>query len=327
MRLKKPLLKLPIEFSAEALAAEVRALPSTAWVPHPTRFVGNEAVRLVTPGGTPTDTMFGAMAPTEDLLRCSYIMDVMAALGAVWGRSRLMGLAAGAEVPRHVDCHYYWRTHVRLHVPVITNPAVLFTCGDDTVHMAAGECWVFDTFQRHTVVNGGGEQRVHLVLDTVGSERLWSLIDAAQQHPTAVGTPERVEPGSRNGASLMFEQVNAPSVMSPWEVRCHAAFIEGHLNVHPLASAAMAGLERFAMGWAAAWARFGPSDSGAETYRALQAEAQRELGAFRDKGLTLRNDVDFALAANQLILMHLLGHPSPQERPAAVPPGKERIAW
>ena len=33
------------------------------------------------------------------------------ALGGVWGRSRLMALAPGAEVPAHVDAHYYWRTH------------------------------------------------------------------------------------------------------------------------------------------------------------------------------------------------------------------------
>ena len=45
MQLKKPFLKLPIRFDADALAAEVSALPATAWTPHPTGFVGNEAVR------------------------------------------------------------------------------------------------------------------------------------------------------------------------------------------------------------------------------------------------------------------------------------------
>ena len=43
MRLSKPLLQLPIRFDAERLAAEVNALPPSAWLPHPTGFVGNEA--------------------------------------------------------------------------------------------------------------------------------------------------------------------------------------------------------------------------------------------------------------------------------------------
>ena len=101
-------------------------------------------------------------------------------LGGVWGRSRLMGLAAGAEVPPHIDCHYYWRTHLRIHIPVITNPGVLFTCGDETLNMKAGECWVFDSFQRHEVHNNGIERRVHLVLDTIGGNRLWDLVEAGQ---------------------------------------------------------------------------------------------------------------------------------------------------
>ena len=153
MRLNEPLLKLPIQFCGETLASEIQALPPSAWVPHPTGFVGNEAVRLVTPGGRATDELEGPMAPTEYLMSCPYIMEVMAELGGVWGRSRLMGLAPGADVPRHIDIHYYWRTHLRIHIPVITNPDVSFACGDEAVHMAAGECWVFDSLRSDSVSN------------------------------------------------------------------------------------------------------------------------------------------------------------------------------
>ena len=111
---------------------------NSAWVPHATGFPGNEAVRLVTVMGQPTDAFEGPMRPTEHLARCPYIMEVMAELGGVWGRSRLMGLGAGAEVPEHVDAHYHWRTHLRIHIPMITNPQVEFTCGGETVHMAPG---------------------------------------------------------------------------------------------------------------------------------------------------------------------------------------------
>ena len=52
-----------------------------------------------------TDEFEGPMAATEQLRACPYSMALMAELGGTWGRSRLMGLAPGASVPRHVDVH------------------------------------------------------------------------------------------------------------------------------------------------------------------------------------------------------------------------------
>src|SRR6476661_1310766 len=216
--LQQPFLKLPIRFDADALAREVRALPPEAWTPHPTAYVGNEAVRLITPFGEPTDDIQGPMAPTEWLQKCDYVREIMAAIGAVWGRSRFMGLAPGREVPPHIDINYYWRTHLRIHVPVITNHGVLFTCGDRTEHMAAGECWIFDSFRWHDVQNRGTEQRIHLVVDTVGGGLLPELMAAAE---TGATEPRFVAPGLRGGEELVFENVNSPTVMSPWEMRCH----------------------------------------------------------------------------------------------------------
>ena len=64
MDFDQPFLKLPVRFDAEALEREVRALPDSAWVPHPTGFKGNEAVRLVTVGGEPTDGSRAQTRPT-----------------------------------------------------------------------------------------------------------------------------------------------------------------------------------------------------------------------------------------------------------------------
>ena len=207
MQVKRPFLKLPIRFDAEALAAEVRALPDEAWTPHPTGFAGNEAVRLVSPGGEPTDALDGEMGPTPALQACPYIREIMAEIGAVWGRSRLMGLAPGGEVPSHIDTHYYWRTHFRIHIPAITNPGVLFTCGDETVHMAAGDCWLFDSFRWHNVQNQGDQQRIHLVLDTIGGGRLRELMQLAE---AATSATQLLPPGARNGDALRFERMNSP---------------------------------------------------------------------------------------------------------------------
>lgn len=303
MKFDRPLLRLPIRFSADRLAAEVRGLPPSAWQPHPQGFAGNDAVPLVSAGGALNDTLRGAMAPTEHLPRCPYIMHIMAEIGGVWGRSRLMGLAPGAEVPGHVDTHYYWRTHIRIHIPVITNPGVTFTCGGESVHMAAGECWVFDSFQAHNVQNGGAEHRVHLVLDTVGGDRLWELIDRA-----AGGEQPPVEPWLPQSESLerplAFEQSNKPKIMSPWEIRCHAGDIASYAPPGPALERVMKRVDRFASAWQSVWAQFAEADEGLPLYRGLVDEVRADLQAMRADSIMLTNKVPLAYALDSVIFVN-----------------------
>lgn len=306
MRVNQPFLQLPVMFCADTLAAEVEKLPQSAWQPHPTGFVGNEAVRLVTPSGEPTDALRGPMAPTENLLACPYLMEIMAELGGVWGRSRLMGLGPGADVPSHVDVHYYWHTHLRIHIPITTNSGVHFTCDDETVHMAKGECWVFDSFRRHSVQNLGDQRRVHLVLDTVGGEHLWDLIEAAHSGAKASAI---LVPGTRREDRLDFEKLNSPKVMSPWEMRCHFAFLAEQVVPHPMFEPVMKRLDRFVCVWASAWARFGASDEGLPTFRQLVASIREELRAIGGGEITLENGRSLYFAMNQLILANATGEP------------------
>ena len=72
MQFNRPLLQLPIRFEAETLAAEIAALPSSAWVPHPQGFEGNDAVPLVSVNGGLNDDFAGPMAATEHLKRMPY---------------------------------------------------------------------------------------------------------------------------------------------------------------------------------------------------------------------------------------------------------------
>lgn len=308
MQLDRPFLKLPIRFDPDVLEREVRALAPSAWVPHPTGYVGNEAVRLVTVAGAATDSFDGPMKSTEHLAHCPYIMKAMSALGGVWGRSRLMGLGAGAEVPEHVDAHYHWRTHLRIHVPIITSPAVEFTCDGETLHMAPGECWVFDSFRWHEVHNRGTERRVHLVLDTVVTEHLWDLIDAAKNG--TAGEARLVEPGGEAPTDLRFEQVNAPQVMSPWEVRGHLAFINGHVGDHPAREAVFRRLDKFVDGWAALWAQYGASDAGVPSYRERIGMVRADLQALGYSEVQLDNELQLSVVLDQLIFIPALAAPA-----------------
>ena len=300
MRLDRPLLKLPLRYDAAALAAEVAALPPSAWLPHPGKLPGNDAVPLVTPGGAITNGFAGPMAPTEHLAACPYIMAIMADLGAVWGRSRLMGLAPGSDVPEHVDVGYYWRTHLRVHVPIVTEPDVAFTAGGETVHMAAGECWVFDTFQMHKVRNAGSAKRIHLVLDTVGGERLWDLVAMAQAGQAVSILPS---PGSGPAPPIAYEQLNLPDVMSGWEIRCHIDYLLGLAPAGLATDAVALRLERFASGWMAIWAEHGADPAGLPGYRRLLDGVRDDMRTLRAGSILLSNQVPLDRALNELIFL------------------------
>ena len=309
MRFERPLIKLPIRFSAETLAEEIRALPPSAWVPHPQGFEGNDAVPLVSVGGGLNDGFAGPMAATEHLRRLPYVMSLMEELGGVWGRSRLMGLAPGAVVPGHVDIHYYWQTHVRIHVPVITNPGVRFTCGGDEVHMQPGETWIFDSFRLHEVRNEGTEKRIHLVLDTVGGDKLWNLIEAANSGTPAPSHPWRSSVADRQ-PDLRFEQVNLPALMSPWEIRCLTEFLLGHVESE-VPEAVVHAIDRFIFAWHAVWAEFGESNAGHADYARLIRSTREELARLGAAAIILDNEAPISHALDSLIFSRALKPPKP----------------
>lgn len=299
MKIERPFIQLPVRFDDADLAAEVRALPPEAWVPHPSQFESNEYVPLVTPSGIITNEFAGPMAPTRWLEQCPYLTEVLAALDCVWGRTRLMGLGAGASVPPHVDTNYYWRTHVRMHIPIITNPEVSFRCGEETIHMAPGECWVFDTFREHTVLNGGGEARVHLVADTLGGERLWDLIESADR--VAPGDRILLAKGTLANAVPRFEQANYPTVMNPWELRGLIEEVLSHAVAAPPLLDVSRRLDRLAAAWQAVWAEHEDRPAGNEAYRILIGVTQRDLNVIGGGALRLDNGLSLYQVLQQTI--------------------------
>jgi hypothetical protein len=316
MQFSRYLLQLPIRFDAARLADEVCALPRSAWMPHPQGFEGNDAVPLVSVGGGLNDEFVGPMAATEHLNRMPYVASLMAELNGVWGRSRLMGLGAGAVVPQHVDIHYYWRTHIRIHVPVITNPGVRFFCGGEDVHMRPGEAWVFDSFRMHEVRNEGSEKRVHLVLDTVGSSRIWELIEAANAGAKVPDEPWRPSGGI---PELHFERMNQPVVMSPWEMRCHVDYLLENTVAAPN-EAILRAIDRFIFTWQTTWTEYGESEVGWPAYRELIRFTCEELSRVGAAKVMLNNEASLYRALDALILSRALMPARPQPATASSNP-------
>lgn len=304
MKLQVPFVQLPIRFDAAALAEEVAAIEDRHWRARAVGVAGNSALTLVTTGGDPdNDDLAGAMRPTPHLARLPRVMQLMDALGATWGRARLMKLYGQSEVVAHVDTNYYWRERMRVHVPILTTPDVRFQCGDAEVNMAPGECWIFDTWRRHRVLNGSNRERIHLVLDTVGGERLWALIGAGR-------APGRSAPGwhanpyafdaARPVPALDFETVNLPRVMTPWEMREHFVFLLGEAVGDPRLPAIQQALLDFSRRWQALWAAHGEDTAGWPRYRALLDATAARLQTLGIGEIGLRNEVGlwFALQSH-----------------------------
>ena len=281
MKLQVPFVQLPLQFDAARLMAEIDALGAHKWIEHPQKYPGNFALPLISVNGDPaSDAISGPMRPTPSLAECPYLMQVLHRVGAVWGRTRLMKLSCHAEVTPHTDLSYYWRERVRVHVPIRTNPSVRFFCGDSEVNMAAGECWIFNTWLNHRVVNGDDDERIHLVADSVGSEPFWRLVGAgrAPGHGDVQGWhAESVMPVPDTIPRLMYESDNVPLVMTPWEMREHLAFLLGDARAHPQLNAARFAVARFNFIWRALWAQFGTDRSGWPDYRRALDEFRQHM--------------------------------------------------
>lgn len=297
MKLSVPFVQLPLHFDAKKLAAEIGAFDASCWRKHPQNFPGNFALPLISVNGDPgVDAINGPMRPTAYLERCPYLTQVLHRLGAVWGRTRLMKLSGHAEVTPHADVSYYWRERARVHVPIVTKPNVRFICGDAEVNMAAGECWIFDTWRSHRVINGDDDERIHLVADTVGSESFWNLVDQGRAPPgnmPAGWRATRFDAVGHDLPELAYESVNVPEVMTPWELQSHLVFLFGEVVPHPQIAPAQALASRLIATWKVLWAQFGTSRAGYFAYRdaldrfeAAMQEAASELRAVHGAKVT-----------------------------------------
>lgn len=287
MKLPVPFIQLPLRFDAAALAAEIQALGEAAWRPHPQGFAGNSMLPLVAVDGDPANEAFaGVMRPTAALRACPRLANALDGLGATIGRTRLMRLAGQAEVKLHVDQGYYWAERVRVHVPIVTQPTVRFECGGETINMAAGECWIFDTWRQHRVVNDATQSRIHLVADTVGGGAFWDLVDRGRGHDAQVpGWQAREVPLSEDfPAKLECESRNVPDVMGPWELGKHLRFLLDEARPHPRLAAVRAATERLLRTWAGLWALHGDAADARPQYRRLFDDY---LAAMRVEGASI----------------------------------------
>lgn len=81
-------------------------------------------------------------------------------------RANLVKLFANCAIATHTDAGKFLTSSRRVHLPIQTNLGCTFTVGSETMHLSKGEIWeINNTGLPHSVLNGGGEHRVHLIVD------------------------------------------------------------------------------------------------------------------------------------------------------------------
>jgi hypothetical protein len=307
MRLATEFYKLPIRFDPVRLSEEVLQFTEAEWRPHPQGHPGNTAIPLISVNGGLNDEVRGRMKPTPYLERCPYLQQVLESLGTVLGRARLMRIAGESDAKAHVDASYYWRHHVRVHIPAVTYPEVQFLCGDKAVNMAAGETWIFDSWKMHNVINPIATPRIHLVADTVGSAHFWRDLVGRAELPEASDEKSAVQPffvpyvpGKK--ASLRLETRNFPIVMTPWEQESLATSMIA--DVQPQASPPIPVLERTRIlhfEWHALWTEFGDSPAGWDSFKEAMHEYNSDIEQWK-KRFPLLNGMDLVEALRNAIV-------------------------
>ena len=162
-----PFVQLPIVVNSSKLLKEIQILEKSHWQSH--HFDTLQSIPLVD------------MDPFEPFwydasYHLPYLMSFLCSWEAPIGKSRISILKPTAAVQEHVDVDYYWKYRLRVHIVVKSNSKAMFGCDNQTLQLPEGQVWVSNNWAPHWIANNGDSDRIHIVIDTVGSPKLWHLI-------------------------------------------------------------------------------------------------------------------------------------------------------
>ena len=183
-------LRLPFRFAADRLAQDLHNLAGSRWTRHSVK-QNYDGEWSVIPLRGPADARHPVrmiyadptcrtFADTPMLDACPYFRAVMDTFRCPLRAVRLMRLGPGSVIKEHEDIDLSFEDgKVRLHVPVVTNDAVVFRLNGSRVILEAGSTWYLRLSDPHSVTNGGDTDRVHLVIDAEVNDWIAAVFAAA----------------------------------------------------------------------------------------------------------------------------------------------------
>ena len=127
------------------------------------------------------DEMADLMMP---LLKEMYVSEL--------GRVLIVKLKPGGHVDAHTDQGAYADHFSRFHIVIQTNEGCSQTCGNAYEEFEVGDVWWFDHKQKHTALNKGTEDRVHIIFDAI------TPLFKAEGVPVSLDNKDRVKQNEVN---------------------------------------------------------------------------------------------------------------------------------
>lgn len=191
-------------FDSGRLAAELAAVTAHTWNVQRTHTYGGQVglpaaidwrvLPLRSLGGDPKRTDPGGpgpqpFAPTRWLSQLPYLGEILESVPAPLNAVRLMALGPGAVSDPHRDPKYRLdRGIVRLHIPVVTDPAAVLILDGVEHCWQQGTLWYGDFSREHLVHNTSRTAtRVHVVIDALLTNDLAAWFPDSWQHLLAHG--------------------------------------------------------------------------------------------------------------------------------------------
>jgi hypothetical protein len=181
--------KLPLKVPITNIQNEIISI-TESWYPHLNTFdyQGNwEVLSLRSPGGASStiipDIINGSVFMDTPLMdTCPSIKKITEDLLCPIMAVRLLNLKSGAKIKPHKDNELaFEKGGARIHIPVFTNQGVEFYVEDNLVKMNEGACWYINANLKHSVVNNGKSDRIHLVIDCIVNDELIRLFESADK--------------------------------------------------------------------------------------------------------------------------------------------------
>ena len=174
--------RLPRNYDVALLTRDLQTLRDVQTAPQPGPYHTGEwtGIALHSMGGK--DSVFPSAAgmdhyqETESLKRTPYFKYVLDDLKCPKEVVRILFLPPGGHIKDHFDFHTSFQFGLlRLHIPIITHPDVIFMIGGQRVIWNAGELWYGDFSKVHSVKNDSQVVRVHMVIDVQINDFVLSL--------------------------------------------------------------------------------------------------------------------------------------------------------
>ena len=85
-------------------------------------------------------------------------------------RIMLAKLPGGTFIPPHVDGAAHVSVPHKIHIPLTTNPQTYFFVDEQRFHLREGVAYEVNNATRHSVVNGGTTDRIHLIFEYLDAD-------------------------------------------------------------------------------------------------------------------------------------------------------------